>query len=817
MEMNSKCVRPEQISTLNFAMTDEPPGETHEHQNYDSEARVPYRRIELLGLGSFGVVDKVERTSGPLRGQVYARKILRLPVGVSQREEKQVSIQNEVKIAKSVRHPHAVRLIETYLCRREYAMIMTPAAEENLREYLGRVDGTPLDPGVQELRERIPSWFRCLVSVVAYLHAQKIRHRDIKPSNILIRNGDIFLTDFGTAMKFPGETIPTETETRGTKRYQAPEVAKGHRSGRPADIYSLGVVFLEMLSAHSGFREPAGSSDLRQSNDSQSYASEVDRVSQWIGLLKNVSRDAPWYLTVLFLCRNMLQVERGQRPTADALRLCWSYQPFLALPPTPCECSKSLDNPDRYSVGGTNEALRKALGNGHKLAVYLLIENGTEFGYSGALVVASGEGQMDVVQMLLEKGAYIEAQDKHGRTALHAAAERGRDEVVLLLLNKGSDIRAKDNDDQTALHRAASNGNEATVQLLLSGLANATDKDNDGWTALHVAAKNGHEGVIQPLVGGGADLEAKDNNGLTAHCLAERAKHSAVARLLVRLLVEKREKAETKKNGKGPRLWPRKRRHSQASSAHRTPPPPPEGPPPQDRLLYGPDPLLTPPSSPEDSAPHPHPRQGPGQQLSAPPSSPADLPSNPRPSQGPDLLPTPPPSADDLLSCPQPRQGPGTLPAPPPLPKNRPSQPQLNQGIASPQGPTSPPEDSHPYLGAHQRPDLSPALSPPPEGLSQTSLPPALNPPPTKLLSQLGTSLQTEPCHETDPLHTPLPSYQCHSFQFISKENLRDFYFPAIHRKDTNPVKENTLDSVACAEELVPEWYDFTLQLQDFH
>ncbi|KAH0561961.1 hypothetical protein GP486_003333 [Trichoglossum hirsutum] len=845
-------------------MTAELSGETYEHWVYDSKDQVPFRHVDHLGLGSFGIVDKVQRTSGPFQGKVYARKVLFLPKNTSERERVLASIQNEVRIAKSVRHRHVVRLIETYLCGKKYAMIMTPAAEENLREYLSRVDGSLLDPGVQELRERIPPWFRCLVSAVTYLHAQDIRHRDIKPLNILIRNGNILLTDFGAAMRLPGETIPVETGTRGTKKYCAPEMAKGYRSGRPADIYSLGVVFLEMLSVHSGFKELARSSDLPQSNssqsnagsiDSQSNASNVDIVSQWIGSLKNTPRDAPWYAAVLFLCRNMLQIERGQRPTADAVRLCWSYQPFSALPPTPCECSKSPDGPDRYRIEGVNKALRKASGNGHKLAVCLLIENGAAINHSGALILASREGQRDIVQILLEKGGGVEERDKRGGTALHAAAERGRDEVVLLLLKKGADIRAKDNGEQTALHRAASRGHEAAVQLLLSKSANVAAKDNDGWTALHVAAKNGHEGAIQLLVGGGADVEAKDNNKLTAQSLAERPGHTTAAQLLARLLAERKDKVETKKDGIGSRLLSRKRKHSEASSTYRTPHLPPENPPPQIRPPNQLGLLPTPPSSSEDTLPHPQPRQEPGQfpapplsledppsnhrpfqdpdllltppsssedppshlqrrqvagKLSASPSSPEDPSPNPRPSQGPDLLPTPPPSADDSPPRLPPVQGPG----PPfalsqPLKNPSPSQPQPHQGIGSRLSLVSPPKDPPPpHSLPYQRQDSPPIPPPPPKDLPPQPQPPlhrATDQPPTQLLSQSSPSTQTPPRNEPDRFHTSLPPHQCHSSQFLSQEDLRDFYFPAIHRNDTDLTKRNTLDSATSADALATE------------
>jgi ankyrin repeat protein len=54
------------------------------------------------------------------------------------------------------------------------------------------------------------------------------------------------------------------------------------------------------------------------------------------------------------------------------------------------------------------------------------------------------EGHTEIVQLLLEKGADVNAKNKYGRTALIYATERGYTEIVQLLLEKGADVNAKD-------------------------------------------------------------------------------------------------------------------------------------------------------------------------------------------------------------------------------------------------------------------------------------------------------------------------------------------------------------------------------------
>lgn len=72
------------------------PDKTYEHRVYDEKGKIPFKTIDFLGSGASGHVDKVERISGPLKGRIYARKLLRLPIEDHQREQAQASIQKEI-------------------------------------------------------------------------------------------------------------------------------------------------------------------------------------------------------------------------------------------------------------------------------------------------------------------------------------------------------------------------------------------------------------------------------------------------------------------------------------------------------------------------------------------------------------------------------------------------------------------------------------------------------------------------------------------------------------------------------------------------
>jgi len=104
-------------------------------------------------------------------------------------------------------------------------------------------------------------------------------------------------------------------------------------------------------------------------------------------------------------------------------------------------------------------------------------------------------------------------------TALHLAAQYGHTKVVNILLEKGASIDARDYSNQTVLHRAARYGSLEAVKMLLDRGASvdaASGHDLDGFTALHFSARAGHLEVVEMLLGKGANISQKTNSGKTA-------------------------------------------------------------------------------------------------------------------------------------------------------------------------------------------------------------------------------------------------------------------------------------------------------------
>jgi ankyrin repeat protein len=120
--------------------------------------------------------------------------------------------------------------------------------------------------------------------------------------------------------------------------------------------------------------------------------------------------------------------------------------------------------------------------------------------------------------------------DRKAGMALTLAAEEGHKTIVELLLAKGADVNAKDDEDQSALVEAAWRGHKTVVQLLL---ANGADINTEDWlhrTALTEAAKEGHETIVQLLLAKGADINA---GGGAALAKAARERHEANVQFLL--------------------------------------------------------------------------------------------------------------------------------------------------------------------------------------------------------------------------------------------------------------------------------------------
>ena len=213
-----------------------------------------YRIIRLLGEGGMGAVYEVEHTQ---LGVHYALKAFTPEDGhVDVLKNKFLT---EGKVLARLHDPHLVHVFDLNFDE-------TTGTPYFVMELVLSDDGSPRtlsDVRTDELDEDcVLQWFTELAAVIDYIHEQGIVHRDIKLGNVLLSSdGHVVLSDFGISRLFSERlrsdvkavnTMVTEavTSTRlmmGTQGYMAPELVRGEEATPAADAYSLGVMFVYLL------------------------------------------------------------------------------------------------------------------------------------------------------------------------------------------------------------------------------------------------------------------------------------------------------------------------------------------------------------------------------------------------------------------------------------------------------------------------------------------------------------------------------------------------------------------------------------------
>lgn len=187
-----------------------------------------YNIIKTLGEGNFA---KVKLATHSLTGAEVAIKV----IDKTQLDEKKLQkLYREVRIMKSLHHPHIIKLYEVIETKNTVFLVMEYCSGGELYDYLV-VHGK-----MKEKDGRAK--FRQILSAVSYCHKKQIIHRDLKAENLLLdKDLNIKIADFGFSNVFdPESKLDTFC---GSPPYAAPELFQGRRYvGPEVDIWSLGVI-----------------------------------------------------------------------------------------------------------------------------------------------------------------------------------------------------------------------------------------------------------------------------------------------------------------------------------------------------------------------------------------------------------------------------------------------------------------------------------------------------------------------------------------------------------------------------------------------
>ncbi|XP_039946961.1 serine/threonine-protein kinase PAK 3-like [Hirundo rustica] len=189
-----------------------------------------YIQLENIGRGTFG---DVYRALDNATGEEVAIKKINL-YGV---RKKELTV-NELMIMKKNRNPNLVNYLDSYLVGERLWLVM---------EYM---DGGTLGDVISETRmseDEIAVVSRECLQGLDFLHSNLVIHRDVKSFNILLRtDGSVKLADFGlSAQLTPEQNL--RTTLAGTTWWMAPEVVMHKPYGPKADIWSFGIVGIEMV------------------------------------------------------------------------------------------------------------------------------------------------------------------------------------------------------------------------------------------------------------------------------------------------------------------------------------------------------------------------------------------------------------------------------------------------------------------------------------------------------------------------------------------------------------------------------------------
>lgn len=202
-----------------------------------------YGIVRLLGQGAMGAVYEARHPTLP---RSVALKVMN--PGVARYPGVRERFELEADLLCTLEHPNVVDVLDK--------------GQDGDHLYIAMrfVDGTDLDTA---LRERGPFPPQQAVDVVAavgraldHAHSRGLLHRDVKPANIMLRraDGEAVLTDFGIAKNLAATAgLTAQGALLGTIPYSAPEQLDGRATSGRADVYSLGAVLFELLTARRAF------------------------------------------------------------------------------------------------------------------------------------------------------------------------------------------------------------------------------------------------------------------------------------------------------------------------------------------------------------------------------------------------------------------------------------------------------------------------------------------------------------------------------------------------------------------------------------
>ncbi|XP_077200720.1 death-associated protein kinase 1 [Paroedura picta] len=553
-----------------------------------------YEIGEELGSGQFAVVRKCREKS---TGTQYAAKFIKKRrTKSSRRGVSREDIEREVNILKEIQHPNVITLHDVYESKMDVILILELVAGGELFDFLAEKESLTEEEATEFLKQ--------ILNGVNYLHSLQIAHFDLKPENIMLLDRNvpkprIKIIDFGLAHK-----IDFSNEFKnifGTPEFVAPEIVNYEPLGLEADMWSIGVITYILLSGASPFLGETKQETLANVS-AVNYDFEEEFFSNTSALAKDFIRrllvkdpkkrmtiqdslQHPWIkpkdtLQVLSRKASAVNMEKfkkfaARRKWKQSVRLISLCQrlsrSFLSRSNmSVARSDDTLDEEDSFvmkaiihainddNVPGLQHLLGSltnydvnqpnkhgtppfliAAGCGNIQMLQLFLNRSARIDVkdkagSNAIYWASRHGHVETLKFLHANKCPLDIRDKSGETALHVASRYGHVDVVQYLCSIGANPNFQDKEEETPLHCAAWHGYYLVTKALCKAGCNVNAKNKEGETPLLTASARGYYDIVECLAEHGADLDATDKDGHIALHLAVRRCQMEVVKILIR-------------------------------------------------------------------------------------------------------------------------------------------------------------------------------------------------------------------------------------------------------------------------------------------
>jgi serine/threonine protein kinase len=192
-----------------------------------------YTFLRIIGEGNYGRVYEAisEKTRESTAAKVMPKEIFKKTPKLME------LVKTEIRVLKECKNDNVVRYVDNFLTERSVVIVMEFCEGGELQEYLNK-KGRLTEPEATAFLKQILNGFKGL-------HKIEAMHRDFKAANVLLHHNVCKIADLGFAKQIKEEAMTSTI--LGTGLTMAPEVHQERAYGRKADIWSVGVVFYQLI------------------------------------------------------------------------------------------------------------------------------------------------------------------------------------------------------------------------------------------------------------------------------------------------------------------------------------------------------------------------------------------------------------------------------------------------------------------------------------------------------------------------------------------------------------------------------------------